>query len=110
LMRIFPGGDGLISASTAAMTCSLVGVVIWSLPRNRNEAQQSRPQIAEYSRRAVESSQCRGTDSANFAHRGRFYRAITWHTQTLRRSENDANDEATGIEHSSSPVGALAPG
>jgi hypothetical protein len=26
-------------------------------------------------------------------------RTITWHTQTLRRSENGANDETTGIEH-----------
>jgi hypothetical protein len=25
--------------------------------------------------------------------------SITWHTQTLRRSENDANDETTGLEH-----------
>jgi hypothetical protein len=53
------------------MTCSLVGVVTWSLPRNRNEGRRSRPQIPEYSRRAVASSQCRGTASANFAHRGR---------------------------------------
>jgi hypothetical protein len=41
-------------ASTAAMTWSLVGVVTWFLPRNRNEG-----------RRAVESSQCRGKASAN---------------------------------------------
>jgi hypothetical protein len=32
---------------TAAMTCSLVGVVTWSLPRNRNEGRQSRPQTPE---------------------------------------------------------------
>jgi hypothetical protein len=41
------GVDGLISASTAAMTCSVVGVVTWSLPRNRNEGRRSRPQIPE---------------------------------------------------------------
>ena len=39
-------------ASTAAMTWSLVGVVTWFLPRNRNEGRRSRPQIPEYSRRA----------------------------------------------------------
>jgi ATP-dependent exoDNAse (exonuclease V) beta subunit len=37
-------------------------------------------------------------------------RAITWHTQTLRRSENDApNDETTGIEHTASFAAAIDP-
>ena len=101
LMRIFPGVDGLISASTAAMTCSLVGVVTWYLPRNRNEGRRSRPQIPEYSRRAVASSQCRGMASANFAHRGRSYRARS--RGTLRHCgaprTTHANDETTAIEH-----------
>jgi len=65
--RIFPGVDGLISASTAAMTCSLVGVVTWSLPRNRTRAGGAARRSSEYSRRAVASSQCYA--SANFAHR-----------------------------------------
>jgi hypothetical protein len=77
-------------ASTAAMTWSLVGVVTWFLPRNRNEG-----------RRAVESSQCRGKASANFAHRGRFYRARSRgtlrHCGALRTRH--ANDESTAIEH-----------
>src|SRR5580700_1325331 len=58
-------------------------------------------EIENEGRRAVESSQCRGKASANFAHRGRFYRARSRgtlrHCGALRTRH--ANDESTAIEH-----------